>query len=139
MRWHYQTEPCRSAYSFLNLFRRPDFVLLDHDEKEVLRIRRRTRFPPRSDILQNGEVVGTIRLRSVLLNRYSLVLKAGPTWTFRMPLFTIRFYGESSANSRVRVLMGPKVQWMLHLSAGADDVRLVAGLAFIHRQWWCYS
>ena len=30
------------------------------------------------------------------------------------------------------------MQWTLLAEAGADDVRLLAGLAFIHREWWCY-
>ena len=121
------------SYLASNLFRKPDFVLLDHEEREVLRICRTTRFPPRFSMIQNGEVVGTIKLRSIFLNKYAINLKAGPKWTFRMPLFTIYFHGESSSNSRVWVVVGPsKMEWTLLTEAGTDDVRLLAGLAFIH-------
>jgi hypothetical protein len=139
-RWHCRTEPCRSAWSALNLLRKPDFVLVDQEERGVLRIRRASRLPPRFSILQNGEVVGTIGLRSFLRNKYSIVLTDGPTWTFRMPLFRIYFHGESSSDSRLWIQVGPgKTQWNLLAQAGADDVRLLAALAFIHREWWCYS
>ena len=139
-RLHYRTEPRRSAYSPSNLFRKPDFLVLDHQNQEVLRISRYTRVPACFNIIQNGEVVGTIGLRSLLRNKYSLELKDGPTWTFRMPLFTIQFDGESNANSRVWVRLCPsKRQWNLLTQVGADDLRLLAGLAFIHREWWCYS
>jgi hypothetical protein len=138
--WNYRTEPRRSAYSPLNLVRKPDFVLLDHESQEVLRISRNTRVPPRFDIIQNGGVVGTIGLRSILRNKYMLTLKGGPAWTFRMPLFTIHFYGKSSVDSRVWVVIGAnKTEWYLLTQAGTTDVRLVGGLAFIHREWWCYS
>ena len=140
VRWYFRTEPCRSPVSPLNLFRRPDFVLRDVEEREVLRIRRTTRFPPCFNMIENGAVVGTVRLRSILLNKYEIVLNAGPTWTFRMPLFTIHFHGESSSNSRVWVYVGPsKMRWTLLAESGTDDVRLLAGLAFIHHEWWCYS
>ena len=57
-----------------------------------------------------------------------------------MPLFTVYFHGESSSNSRVWVVVGPsKRQWTLLAEAGSDDERLLAALAFIHREWWCYS
>jgi hypothetical protein len=134
--WHYQPQPRRSAWSFLNLFPKPDLLLLDQDEREVLRIRRRGRLPATSEIIQDGKSVGIIRLRSILLNKYSIVLNDGPTWTFWMPLFTIHFYGVSDAGSRVWVVMGPKVQWIVLLPQSADDVRVVGGLAFIHRRWW---
>jgi hypothetical protein len=138
--WHCGTEPRRSPFSPLNLLRKPDFVLMDHEERVVLRIRRKSRVPPRFDMIQNGQVVGTIGLRSILRNKYAIALNAGPTWTFRMPLFTICFHGESTAESRVWVAVGPsKRQWNLLAQPGTDDVRLLAGLAFIHREWWCYS
>src|SRR5687768_6716531 len=130
VRWHCRTEPCRSNFSPLSLIRKPDFVLLDHEEREVLRIRRNTRFPPRFNIIHIGEVVGTIGLRSILQNKYAINLKAGPKWIFRMPLFTLHFYGVSSSNARVWVVVGPsKMEWTLLTEAGANDVRLLAGLA----------
>ena len=140
VRWHCRTDPCRSPYSPLNLLRKPDFVLTDPEERVVLRIRRNSRVPPRFNMIQDGEVVGTICLRSILRNKYAIALKAGPTWTFRMPLFTVHFHGESTAESRVWVAVGPsKLQWTLLAQPGTDDLRLLAGLAFIHREWWCYS
>jgi hypothetical protein len=138
VRWHCRTEPCRANFSPQNLIRKPDFVLLDHEEREVLRICRTTRLPPRFNMIQNGEVVGTIGLRSIFQNKYAINLKAGPKWTFRMPLFTVYFHGASSSNSRVWVIVGPsKMEWSLLTEAGTDDLRLLAGLAFIHREWWC--
>lgn len=140
LRWHCRTVPDRSPYSPLNLIRNPDFVLLDHEERESLRIRRYSRIPPRFNLIQNGDATGTIGLRSIFLNKYAINLKDGPTWTFRMPTFTNCFYAVSSSNSHVWVVMGPsKLDWTLLAEPATDDVRLLAALAFIHRRWWCYS
>lgn len=139
-RWQFGTEPKRSAWSPLNLLRKPDFVVRDQEMREVLRIRRLSRIPSRFEVIQAGELVGTIRLRSLLRNRYTLDFREGSTWTFRMPLFSIQFYGMSTTGSRVWVIVGPgKRQWNLLMDPESDDIRLLACLAFIHREWWCYS
>src|SRR5487761_1092453 len=120
-RWHFTTRPRRSPWSILNLRRKPELLMLDREEREVLRIRRRRRIPPCFDLIEKGQHVGTIRLRSVLRNRYTLTMNGGPTWTFRMPLFTVLFYGESSIGTRLWVLMAHKTEWHLLIQAQADD------------------
>jgi hypothetical protein len=138
--WQCQSAPLRSAHSVFNLVQTSDLVVRDSDAREELRVRRHSRIPPRFDMVQGGEVVGTIRLRSLLRNRYSMNLAGGPTWNVHMPLFTTYFYAESNADSRLWINVWPsKRQWNVLMQAGADDLRLLAGIAFIHRQWWCYS
>jgi hypothetical protein len=139
-RWRYETQPKRSVYSPLNLLRKPDFVLSDPQGKEILRVVRETRFPPRFKIVERGQTVGNVALRSILRNKYSIQFDGGPRWLFRMTLFTVYFPGVSSAGTRVWVRVGPsKRQWNLLVEPEADSVYLLAGLAFIHREWWCYS
>jgi len=138
--WHLRTEPPRSPYSLLNLWRKPDFLLVDRDNREILRIKRTRRMPACFDLVDKGNPVGTVQRHGILRNKYALAFKDGATWTFRMPLFTWLFWGESNTGGRIWVRMGPsKVQWTVLMQPEADDVRLLAGLAFIHREWWCYS
>ncbi len=140
IRWRYLTSPRRSPYSLVNLKRKPDFLVLNPDGLDLLRIRRDKRLPPIFHMIEGSRVVGRIRLRSILRNTYTLDFEEGPTWTVRMPLYTVNFWGESSVNSHVWILTGPsKKQWNLLSEPGATNVRLLSGLAFIHREWWCYS
>jgi hypothetical protein len=124
----------------LNLFRKPDFVLFDAEEREVLRVRRTTRFPARFEIIEGGRVIGEIALRSILRNQYTIEFDAGLRWLVRMPLFTTYFAGASSTGTRAWIVVGPSErQWRLLVEPEADSVHLLCGLAFIHRERWCYS
>lgn len=133
-------DPSRSAHSPVNLLRKPDVVLRDATWSEVLRIVRRSRWPARFELLQAGRVVGSVERKGLFRNRYVIGLAGGSTWVFRMPLFTICFWGVSERGERLWVQVGPsKQQWNFLLEPGADDLRLIGALAFIHREWWCYS
>ena len=138
VRWRCETQLKRSAYSPLNLVARPDWVVTDLEGREVLRVRRTGSFPLRFEMIENGASVGTIRRRGLLRNRYTLDFLSGPSWTFYLRLFTVHFGGVSTAGEMAWILVGPpKVQWNLLFQSGTADVRLLAALAFIHREWWC--
>jgi hypothetical protein len=119
---------------------KPDLVFTNPDQQEILRIRRSSYFPPQFELMENGGVVATISLRSILRNKYTFEFKAGPTWTFYMPLYSILFPGESTNGDHFWVRVGPsKRQWNLLVPTGVDGVQLLSCLAFVHREWWCYS
>lgn len=140
IRWRYTTDPKRNPYSPSNLFGKPQFVVTDSDGNEVLRVRRDNRFPPCFEMVERGEPVGSISLRSLLRNRYSIQVGDEPTWTFCMPLFTVYFRAESTTGQEILVRVGPsKRQWNLLAERGTDSIYLLCALAFIHREWWCYS
>ena len=62
VRWHCRTETMPvSVLAYLIFFRKPGIlVVLDCEEREILRIRRKSRLPTRFNMVQNGEVVRTI-------------------------------------------------------------------------------
>ena len=93
-----------------------------------------------SNVHQDDRPVGEIALRSVFRNTYAITLAGGSTWLFRMPLFAVTFHGESQDGRQVWVRVGPrKTRWNILLDASLDHLHLLAALAFIHREWWCYS
>jgi len=139
-RWRFEPNPKRSAWSVRNIFKKPDFVVFDPDAHEVLRVRRKRRVPPQFEMVQDNRPVGEIALRSVFRNTYAITLAGGSTWLFRMPLFAVTFHGESQDGRQVWVRVGPrKTRWNILLDASLDHLHLLAALAFIHREWWCYS
>ena len=134
------TEPSRNSFSLFNLLKKPDFVLVDEASRCTLRIRRKRRLPATFDIIDHETVVGVIQRKSVLRNKYLVRFSEGLEWTIRMPLFTIDFYGISSLSTNLWIRVWPgKNQWCLLLNGGEDDRRLLAAIAFIHREWWCYG
>jgi hypothetical protein len=140
IRWRYTTDPKRYPWSPSNLFGKPEFVVTDSDGQEVLRVRRDTRFPPRFEMVERGEPVASISLRSLLRNRYTIQVGDEPAWTFRMPLFTVYFRAESASGQEILVQVGPtKKQWNLLAEPGTDSLYLLGALAFIHREWWSYG
>src|SRR5712692_3396566 len=58
--WRCRTEPRRHMWSLLNILRKPDFVVSDLQGRDVVRIRRTSRLPPRFDIVHDGQIVGRI-------------------------------------------------------------------------------
>jgi hypothetical protein len=140
LQWRFLTGPARGAWSLRNLIRKPEFVVFDSDGRELLRIRRESRFPPRFEMTRDSRVVGRIALRSFLRNKYSIALSDQTTWLFRMPLFTILFRGASDSGSEVWVFAGPgKRQWNILLGGEGDGLYILSALAFIHREWWLYG
>jgi hypothetical protein len=79
-------------------------------------------------------------MRSMFRNKYSIDIVGLNSWTLRMPLFTVRFCGDSRAGSEIWVVVGPsKMEWNILIKAGIEERPLVAALAFIHNEWWNYS
>ena len=138
--WRYETRPLRGARNIANLLRKPDFILSDTEHREIIRISRERRFPARFSIVEKNQTVGHIALSSLLRNSYSVEFSDSPGWLFHLRLFTVWFHGESSAGKHVWIRMGPtKRQWNLLVEPEADNVHLLAALAFIHREWWAYN
>ena len=129
-RWRYDDQP--------HWFVKPDFVVTSDGVTEVLRIRRYKRFPPCFQTIEKGQVTGIIRLRSIPLNKYSLEITSGPTWTFLMPLYTVHFRGASSDGGRVWIQIGPrtKLKWNILVMPGCDTIQILSTIAFIHRRWY---
>lgn len=94
-RWP-QSEANRAALPW-----RPLFVVQTPEGEELLRIHRLSWFPPTFGIFQNSKLIGRIRLRSALRNRYRIEFQDGPEWMFFMPLFNICLYCKSDAGGRV--------------------------------------
>jgi len=133
-RWRLQRWPGANADRAARLWR-PTFVVSTPDGGEKFRIRRSSWFPSTFEILEDGGLAGTIRLRSPLRNRYAIRICDGSLWNFHMPLYTGRLYCESDAGGRLWGVMGPsESQWNLLMAPGSDDARVVAAMAFLHYQ-----
>jgi hypothetical protein len=119
----------------LGFCRLPDFVVYDKTDKELIRIKCERRLPgARFVMLEDGAPVCRIRQRSILLNKYRMDFAGQPKWTFHMPLFTGNFKGNSEGGARIQVHLQTHYQWYVFIDSDADSLRLVAALAFIHRE-----
>jgi hypothetical protein len=139
IRWRYGPHRTRHSWTLGNPLRKPDFVFFERDERDALKIRRVSLFPSVFNLLEEGNLIGTVRMSSVLRNRYSIELD-GVKWTFHMPLYTIYFSGESRTGTEVWVAMGPREsQWNILLAPGLPERSFAAILAFIHNERYFYS
>ena len=122
----------------LHLLRKSAFVVVDSDEKELLWVEKRRRLSLSFEMMEAGQHIGTVRLLSFLLNKYTLELKDGVTWTFHLPLYTVYFRADSTTGERVWMQVGPrtKLQWMVLVRPEFNDVRVLSAIAFIHRRWY---
>ena len=139
--WRFRTDPRRPAWSIRNVRRKPAFIVSDSNDRELLSIRRTARLPPTFEMIQAGGVVGLIRVCSAFRNSYSIALRNGSTWRFRMPLYRIVFRGRSNTGSEVWVSVGDggKKHWNILLGGDDDPLQVLTAIAFIHREWWCYA
>ncbi len=123
-----------------NPFGKPDFVLTNEAGAAEVAIRRVSFIPSRFHILEGDTVAGRIAVRSLLRIRYSIEIDGTDRWTFRLPLFTVRFWGDCQSGPGIWVVVGPsKMQWNILLKPGLKAGLLVPALAFIHNEWWNYS
>lgn len=112
IRWRYGIRKNASARRLGNPFNKPDFVIAGADGKDEVVIRRASFIPPVFDIIEAGRVIGRVRMRSLFRNKYAIDIDGVNSWTFRMPLFTIRFFGDSSTGVEIWVAVGPsKKEW----------------------------
>ncbi len=87
--------------------------------------------------MDHDHLIGQIALRSVLGIKYRILLKGHPSTTFRLPLFTRQFWGDTNLGPSIWVVVGPlTMQWNVLLQPRTLDRGLVASIAFIHNRWW---
>ena len=140
VRWQYDVRRNPEGRSLRNPFNKPDFVFTDAHGQAELVIRRLSFIPSIFQILDGNASIGRIALRSFLGIKYGINIDGSAPWTFRLPLFTVRFWGDTDTGPSIWVVVGPsKMQWNLLLNPGTKDRELVVALAFIHNQWWNYS
>ena len=140
IRWRYTFQRGAGGRSSVNPLNKPDFVMAAPNGEQRATIGRASFIPPVFDILENDAKIGRIQLTSALRNKYSISIDGVDSWTFRMPLYTIRFYGESSSSTDIWVVVGPsKKEWSILIRADVNEWPLVAALAFIHNEWWHYA
>lgn len=140
IRWRYGIRRNVTGRTARNPFNKADFVVTGRDNDQEVIIRRASFIPPAFNVIESGKVIGSIRMRSIFRNKYSVFIDGVNSWTFRMPLYTIRFYGESNDGAEVWVVLGPsKMVWHVLIKPGVKVWPLLAALAFIHNEWWNYG
>jgi hypothetical protein len=139
-RWRYGVRRITSGRGPGNPFNKPDFVIKEPDAKDEVIIRRTSFVPPVFNITDAGRGIGRIKMCSIFRNKYGIEIDGVNSWTFRMPLFTVRFYGDSSSGPEMWVSLGrSKMEWIILIKVGVNERPLLAALAFIHCEWWNYG
>ncbi len=137
VRWRFAARRNPAGRSWCNPFNTLDFVVTEAANGAELVIRRASWAPSVFQIRDGEEVIGQVRVRSLLRHRYSIEIDGVNTWTFRMPIFTLNFYANSESGTDIWVVVGPsKMDWKILMRPGSGDRQLVAALAFIHTEWW---
>ncbi len=132
--FRFRSEPQPKILMY-GLVRLPEFVVYDPDGKEVVRIRRTRRFPRSIFEMRHGkELRATIVRRHPLFSSYDIRLAGGPDWRFKLPLYTIDFFGESSIGGRLLARADTHNQWFMVVDTNHDSPYLIHALLFIHRE-----
>ncbi len=120
-----------------NPLRGSEFVVSNIGTGEELVFRKASCLRSVFDILDGGAVVGTIRKRGILRNRYTINISGLSHWIFRIPLFSTRFRGESEDKGSIWVSVGPsKAEWSILVDPNSNNLILISVLAFIHNEYW---
>jgi hypothetical protein len=140
VRWRYGVRKNKSGRSWGNPFNKKDFVVTNPQTREEVILRRVSFASSRFRIIDAQGERGAVRKASILRNKYTIEVSGRRPWTFKMPLFTIRFWGETDESSEFWVMLGSsKMEWNILVKPGVDDQPLVAALSFIHVEWWNYG
>jgi hypothetical protein len=135
IRWQYGRNKAALRWRLRHPLSRPDFFVTELGTKSKLMIRRASRIPSVFEIIEDGKAVGRIKTLSILRNKYSITIDDVRAWTFRMPLFTVFFFGESRDGAEIWVRVGPSErQWSILIKHGVVQRPLAAALAFIHNE-----
>lgn len=133
--WRTKTLHFHKPHYPYGLFRIPDFVVCDKDEKEIFRIKaERNWIFPHFTMIRDGSPFCSIQSRSPLRNKHTLAFSNGEKWVFRMPLFTMHFKGVSESGGRISVRVRTHNIWQILINPESDRPELAAAIAFIHRE-----
>jgi hypothetical protein len=140
IRWRYRLRKNGPRWVPGNPFNKRDFVAAEPDAGKEVIIRRASFLPPVFNIIEAGTIIGRIGMRSMFRNKYAIDIDGVNSWTFRMPLFTTSFYGESSDGAAIWVAVRPsKMEWNILIKPGVKEWPLVPAVSFIHTEWWNYG
>ena len=140
IRWRYGNRESSPTDGDANPFNKPDFVIAEPSATNELIIRRSSFIPSVFEIIDAGRALGTIRMRSIFRNKYLIDIDNLSSLTFRMPLFSVRFFGVSTAGIEIWVAVGPsEMEWNILIKPGTEEWPLLAALAFIHTERWNYG
>jgi hypothetical protein len=132
--WRVKT-PFNSLLSPLGIGPVGDLSFFDKLDKELFKVRTEWKFLQRRYVLsENGSRVCTICPKSILFSKYTLDFVNGENWSFRLPHFTVFFTGLSKTGAKIRVRNWNHKTWSVLIDPASDSPKLVAALAFIHRQ-----
>ncbi len=134
--WRFKTLHFGKPHYPYGLFRIPDFVVCDKDEKEIFRVKpeRQWMLTARFTMTGNGSPICAIRLKSMLRNKYTLDFANGEKWLYRMPLFSVNFGGASETGGKIRVRVRSHNLWLIFLDPKDDRPELISAVAFLHRE-----
>lgn len=136
VRWQYDWRRNPEGLSWRNPLNKPGFVVTNPDGQVEIVIRRASFFPSTFRILEGNNSIGRITLPNVLGIKYRILLDGFPGATFRVPLFTRQFWGDTEGDASIWVVVGPStMEWNVLLKPGTNDLGIVATIAFIHTQW----
>ena len=139
LRWRYGVRKNDRGRSWKNPLNKKDFVVADPQTGEEIFLRRASFFPSSFTVNDARGLRGTVRVVSVLRNMYAIKLTSGRPWTYRMPLFTVWFWGETDESPEFWVREVTKMAWDILIRPGIENQPLMAVLSFIHVERWNYS
>jgi hypothetical protein len=138
--WPYKSCDARPPWTIKNPLRKPDFIVVEQGTEKKVSIRRASFVSSRFHIVEAEKVIGAISVAGTFRNQYSIAIDGIDSWIFYMPLFTIRFYGNSALGTEIWVVVGPSQrEWNILLKPDVVKWPLVAALAFIHHERYFYS
>jgi hypothetical protein len=139
LRWRYSARANPSGWRLGNPLKKTDFVFSEPDQKDETIIRRVSFLPSTFEIVEVGAVIGTIKMLSIFRNEYSILMANGKSWTFRMPLYTVLFFGVTESACEIWVRLGSEREWNILIKPGIAQRCLIAALAFIHNERYFYG
>jgi hypothetical protein len=135
--WRFKTQ-YRNNYSIFGfkLFRLlPDFILYNTKDQEILTVKCERRYPlPIFRMVEKSLPVCTIRLMSILQNKYSIEFNDGRRLYFHMPMYSVYFRGTSGSGEEILVRLVRHDTWYVEIPLSIDNLHIIAALAFIHRE-----
>ncbi len=148
--WHHREHADRNSWvsRILNwilpswatsFFRRPDFVVLNNAEEEVLRIIQVKRFPRRRFVMvASGSVLGEFEERGIISDSYAAHFADSTRWSISRPLFSSRVLVVSDKGTGIRYDWAGHNNWFIHRGDTRDNLQLIATIAFVqseHCRW----
>lgn len=133
VRWRFRTKRRNGILGYMFLDFSEFLFSIEPENWSICIISSQTLLKKTFFMSDHGASVCEIRRLGLLAKTYEIKFNSGAIWHIHIPLFSRFYEGVSNSGARINIQLLRHDTWHVRIFSDCEDIRLLAALAFIHR------